>query len=118
MSVAELILKEEPVLEHFLAIGGEDTLRMELDTSDIEGLVTQGHYLTFVADGSDFEAIGEVLIRHHPRVVASDGDIPFDAAENRIVGDDMAGGGDTATDSPTYHQTLHRWPDDLSRHPR
>ena len=71
---------------------------MELDTSDIEGLVTQGHYLTFVADGSDFEAIGEVLIRHHPRVVASDGDIPFDAAENRIVGDDMAGGGDTVED--------------------
>ena len=71
---------------------------MELDTTDIESLVTQGHHLSLIADSSDFEAIGEILIRHHPRVITADGDIPFYATENRIVAHDMTGRSDTVKD--------------------
>ena len=71
---------------------------MELDAADVEGLVSQGHHLSLVADGSDFEAIGEVLIRHHPRVITADGDVSFDATEDRIIAHDMARGRDTVKD--------------------
>jgi hypothetical protein len=43
------MLQKQPVLYHFLAIGGEHTLRMELDASNVEALVAQGHDLPFIA---------------------------------------------------------------------
>ena len=71
---------------------------MELDAADIKGFMAEGHHLSLIADSSDFEAIGEILIRHHPRVITADGDIPFYATENRIVAHDMTGGSDTVED--------------------
>ena len=98
-------------MQHFLAIGGEDTLGMELDTTDIESLMAEGHHLSLITDGSDFEAIGEILIRHHPRVITANGDVSFDATEDGIVAHDMTGGSDTVEDIrqilllPTKHLT-------------
>ena len=54
-------LKEEPVLEHLLAVGGEDTLGVELDTTDVQRLVAQGHDLSLVTFRSHLQTVGEVV---------------------------------------------------------
>ena len=64
---------------------------MELDAAHVERPVLQGHNLTFVALGGDFEAVGEAVLRHHPRVIAADGDVAIDAAEDGVVANDVAG---------------------------
>ena len=56
------MLQEHPVLQHLLSIGGEHALGVELDTTYVESFMFQGHNLSFVALGSDFKTIGEVLL--------------------------------------------------------
>ena len=71
---------------------------MELDATDIKFAMAEGHNLSFVADGSDFEAVWEILLRNHPRVIAPNGDITLNTAEDGVVGNDMTGRGDTMKD--------------------
>ena len=82
-------------MEHFLAIGGQYAFGMELDSSDVEFAMAEGHDLSFIAYGGHFETVGQAFARYYPRVVASDGDVARDAAEDRVVGNDMTWGGDT-----------------------
>ena len=78
-------LKEKPVLEHLLAVGGEDALGVELDAADVQLLVLEGHDLAFVAEGGDFEAVGETVAADHPGVVASHGDAAGQTGEDGVV---------------------------------
>ena len=71
---------------------------MELDATDVERLMAQSHHLTFITHGSNLQAVREILLRHHPRVVAAYGDIPLYPTEDGIVGDDMAGCSHTMED--------------------
>ena len=50
------------ILEHF-AFGGEHALGMELYAVDVVFLMFQGHNLSFVTLGCDFQTVGEVLLR-------------------------------------------------------
>ena len=56
------MLEEHPVLQHLLAVGGEHALGVELNATNVERLVLQGHDLSFVAFGSNLKTIGEVLL--------------------------------------------------------
>ena len=85
------MLKEHPVLQHLLAVGGKHTLRMKLDATDVECLVLQRHNLTFITLSSDFKTVGEVVFRYYPRMIAPDGKLFGDAREQCIVTGEMAG---------------------------
>ena len=67
-------------MEHFLAIGGQYAFGMELDASDVEFAMAEGHDLSFIAYGGHFETVGQAFARYYPRVVASDGDVARGAA--------------------------------------
>ena len=54
-------LRMKPVAEDGGTIGCEDTLWMELDTTDVEVAMAEGHDLAFGTIGGDFEAGGEVM---------------------------------------------------------
>ncbi len=79
------LLQEHPVLEHLLPFGGENALGVELYPSDVELAMAQGHDLSFVRNGGDFEAVGETITRDHPRVVAPYGDVGRQACEERVA---------------------------------
>ena len=82
-------------MEHLAAVRSEHTLGVELDASDVERLVLEGHDLPLVALGRNLQTVGEVLLRNHPRVVTSDGDIARDATEDGIVAGDVTRGSHT-----------------------
>ena len=75
LCIVNCALQKHPVLQHSLAVRGQHTFRVELDATHVEGLVLQGHNLSFVTLSDDFKAVGEVLLRHYPRMVATDGEI-------------------------------------------
>ena len=85
-------------MQHLLAIGGEYTLRVELNAAYVECLMLQGHNLSLVALGRDFKAIGEVFLRNHPRMVAAYGKFLRDTREKGIVACKMAGRSHTVED--------------------
>ena len=76
-------------MEHFLAVGGQHALGMELDASDVEFAMAESHDLSFIRDGGHFETVGQTLARYYPRVVASDSDVALKPAEDWVVGNDM-----------------------------
>ena len=82
-------------MQHLLTIGGEHALGVELYAANVHRLVAQGHDLSLVAFGSYLKAVGQSLARNHPRVVAADGDVALDAAEDGVIGDDVTWCGNT-----------------------
>ncbi len=55
------VLEVHPVLEHLLPVGGEDALRVELYSADVELPVAQGHDLSLVGDSRHFQAVGQPI---------------------------------------------------------
>ena len=64
---------------------------MELDAAYVQFAVAESHNLTFVAFGGHFETRRQPLTGYHPRVITSDGDVAFNAAEDGVVGYNMTG---------------------------
>ena len=75
------------VFYNSLAFGGEHRFGVELNTVDVEVLVFQCHYLSFVAHCSYLKAGGEILAAHHPGVIASHGDAFGQRVEYVVVGE-------------------------------
>ena len=65
---------------------------MELYAADVQLAMAEGHDLSLIGDCCDFETVGQTFARDHPRVITPDGDVTRDAAEDGVVGDDMARG--------------------------
>ena len=55
--------------------------------------MAQCHDLALVANGGYLQAVGQILIRDYPRVVATDGDVALNAAEDGVVNNDVTGSG-------------------------
>ena len=71
---------------------------MELYAPDVQLSMTESHNLSLVTHCSHFETLRQPVPRNHPGVVAPDGDVASDTAEDGVVGDDVAWGCNTVKD--------------------